>query len=529
MSNEFQEKNIKKVKENEMNRKILEENSKNFSKIYHSLKYNKIKNKNKTINNEREKRDFLSMINFPYPEKNITPQSKNSFSNERKIKSKSPNVLIKLVNSKKINKKESKSLNSKTSILDLDFNFEFNQKIKESYIKDDNKNIISTIEKIDSLNNISNIKNSFEGNFQKKNNDKESNIYIKKITSNNSVKPLNENKNKDNNIFIQIKNKNSPLIEKNNKKEENDDFLKRTKDNEILKYNHLEKMKVKNLKNEISNLKFMISNEKQYLKINKKNVYQNNRIRDIESGKNRLMKLYENLERYENENNNNSSNLIKQKKSSSSRNERINEFKKNELEWEKKKLKNLEKRKQNKTANTTLDEISKIKINKISKLINEGKYYNHLSQSCQKLNEEYYIRKTLKPILNKYFPIINKPKLKKSSSQILNQKTIIKGNKEKYILKPKLNNQINNNNNNYHKKTIENNSEEKNHWTQKLKNINKGKNNKNLEELYKINIREDGAWNINTMNEILYTPFNRKFVNSIIKEHNLLEDKKKNN
>ena len=63
--------------------------------------------------------------------------------------------------------------------------------------------------------------------------------------------------------------------------------------------------------------------------------------------------------------------------------------------------------------------------------------------------------------------------------------------------------------------------------TQKLKNINKGKNNKKLEELYKINIREDGAWNINTMNEILYTPFNRKFVNSIIKEQNLLEDKKK--
>ena len=285
-------------------------------------------------------------------------------------------------------------------------------------------------------------------------------------------------------------------------------------------------MKVKNLKNEISNLKFMISNEKPFLKINKNNIYQNNRIRDIESGKNRLIKLYENLERYENENNNNSSNLIKQKKSSLSRNERINEFKKNELEWEKKKLKYLEKRKQNKTANNTLDEISKIKINKISKLINEGKYYNPLSQSCQKLNEEAYIRKTLKPILNKYFPIINKPKLKKSSSQILNQKKIIKGNKEKYILKPKLKNQINNNNN-YNKKTIENNSEEKNHWTQKLKNINKGKNNKNLEELYKINIREDGAWNINTMNEILYTPFNRKFVNSIIKEQNLLEDKKK--
>ena len=134
MSNEFQEKNINKEKKNEINRKILEENSKNFSKIYHSLKYNKIKNKNKTINNEREKRDFQSMINFPNQEKNITPQSKNSFSNERKIKSKSPNVLIKLVNSKKINKKESKFLNSKTSILDLDFNFKFNQKIKESYI-----------------------------------------------------------------------------------------------------------------------------------------------------------------------------------------------------------------------------------------------------------------------------------------------------------------------------------------------------------------------------------------------------------
>ena len=527
MSNEFQEKNIKKVKENEINRKILEEDSKNFSKIYHTLKYNKIKNKNKTINNEREKSDFLSMINFPYQEKNITPQSKSSFSIERKINSKSPNVLIKLVNSKKKNKKESKFLNSKTSILDLDFNFEFNQKIKESYIKDDNKNIISTIEKIDSLNNISNIKNSFEGNFQKKNNNKESNIYIKKITSNNPVKSLNENKN-DNNIFIQIKNKNSSLIEKKNKKEENDEFLKRTKDNEILKYNHLEKMKVKNLKNEISNLKFIISNQKPFLKINKKNIYQNNRIRDIESGKNRLIKLYENLERYENENKNNSSNLIEHKKSSLSRNEKINEFKKNELEWEKKKLKYLEKRKQNKTANNTLDEISKIKINKISKLINEGKYYNHLSQSCQKLNEEAYIRKTLKPILNKYFPIINKQKLKKSSSQILNQKTIIKGNKEKYILKSKLKNQINNNNN-YNKKTIENNSEEKNHWTQKLKNINKGKNNKNLEELYKINIREDGAWNINTMNEILYTPFNRKFVNSIIEEQNVLVDKKKNN
>ena len=336
MSNEFQEKNIKKVKENEINRKILEEDSKNFSKIYHTLKYNKIKNKNKTINNEREKSDFLSMINFPYQEKNITPQSKSSFSIERKINSKSPNVLIKLVNSKKKNKKESKFLNSKTSILDLDFNFEFNQKIKESYIKDDNKNIISTIEKIDSLNNISNIKNSFEGNFQKKNNNKESNIYIKKITSNNTVKSLNENKN-NNNIFIQIK----------NKKEENDEFLKRTKDNEILKYNHLEKMKVKNLKNEISNLKFIISNQKPFLKINKKNIYQNNRIRDIESGKNRLIKLYENLERYENEN------LIEHKKSSLSRNEKINEFKKNELEWEKKKLKNLEKMKQNKTANNT--------------------------------------------------------------------------------------------------------------------------------------------------------------------------------
>ena len=87
MSNEFQEKNINKEKKNEINRKILEENSKNFSKIYHSLKYNKIKNKNKTINNEREKRDFQSMINFPNQEKNITPQSKNSFSNERKIKS----------------------------------------------------------------------------------------------------------------------------------------------------------------------------------------------------------------------------------------------------------------------------------------------------------------------------------------------------------------------------------------------------------------------------------------------------------
>ena len=194
----------------------------------------------------------------------------------------------------------------------------------------------------------------------------------------------------------------------------------------------------------------------------------------------------------------------------------------------KKKLKYLEKRKQNKTANNTLDEISKIKINKISKLINEGKFYNHLSQSCQKLNEEAYIRKTLKPILNKYFPIINKQKLKKSSSQILNQKTIIKGNKEKYILKSKLKNQINNNNN-YNKKKIENNSEEKNNLTQKLKNINKGKNNKKLEELYKINIREDGAWNINTMNEILYTPFNRKFVNSIIEEQNVLVDKKMNN
>ena len=287
-------------------------------------------------------------------------------------------------------------------------------------------------------------------------------------------------------------------------------------------------MKVKNLKNEISNLKFIISNQKPFLKINKKNIYQNNRIRDIESGKNRLIKLYENLERYENENKNNSSNLIEHKKSSLSRNEKINEFKKNELEWEKKKLKYLEKRKQNKTANNTLDEISKIKINKISKLINEGKYYNHLSQSCQKLNEEAYIRKTLKPILNKYFPIINKQKLKKSSSQILNQKTIIKGNKEKYILKSKLKNQINNNNN-YNKKKIENNSEEKNNLTQKLKNINKGKNNKKLEELYKINIREDGAWNINTMNEILYTPFNCKFVNSIIEEQNVLVDKKKNN
>ena len=66
-------------------------------------------------------------------------------------------------------------------------------------------------------------------------------------------------------------------------------------------------------------------------------------------------------------------------------------------------------------------------------------------------------------------------------------------------------------------------NEEGIHWSKKLKKLEKGRN-KNIEELYKINIREDGAWNANTMNELYFNIFNYKFVNSVIDDYNLLSN-----
>ena len=66
-------------------------------------------------------------------------------------------------------------------------------------------------------------------------------------------------------------------------------------------------------------------------------------------------------------------------------------------------------------------------------------------------------------------------------------------------------------------------NEERIHWSKKLKLLNKGRN-KNSEDLYKKNIREDGAWNVNTMNELYFGLFNHRFINSVINDYNLLEN-----
>ena len=73
--------------------------------------------------------------------------------------------------------------------------------------------------------------------------------------------------------------------------------------------------------------------------------------------------------------------------------------------WEKRKNKNIEQLKENKTISK--DETSRIQINKISQLINEGFNYNKLSVT-QRINDDSQIRHFLIFILSKYFTILKK-------------------------------------------------------------------------------------------------------------------------
>ena len=315
-----------------------------------------------------------------------------------------------------------------------------------------------------------------------------------------------------------------------NKKISENDFIKRAKEHEKKRQYHLEKMRAENFNKEMLNMKskpFISTSSKiLYNKINKKPLYEDNRVKDIKSGKKKFKTFYNHLEKNNIiSNRNNSANIILKKNIS----KKNNDFYYKEMIWEKRKNKNLEQLKENKTISK--DETSRIQINKISQLINEGFNYNKLSVT-QRINDDSQIRHFLKPILSKYFPILKKKELKKSSSvPKLNYRIFInKNNKNNNKIKP--NPKINKNTKIITNKNLNKNSnfdlydkmnEEGIHWSKKLKKLEKGRN-KNIEELYKINIREDGAWNANTMNELYFNIFNYKFVNSVIDDYNLLSN-----
>ena len=400
----------------------------------------------------------------------------------------------------------------------------------------------------------------------KKNSEKKNPSSLKKLINNTQkIKPNNNNKNNINNYYLknynnyniniinnnknknitEIKNDNYLLFDENNitsknkklsinfnynKKISENDFIKRAKEHEKKRQYHLEKMRTENFNKEMLNMKPKphISRSSKYLcnKLNKKPLYEDNRVKDIKSGIKKFKTLFNVLEKnnllY---NRNNSANILHEKNIS----KRNNDFYYKEMMREKIKKRNIQQLKDNKTI--TKDESSRVPINKISQLINEGFNYNNLSVT-QRLNDDSQIRHFLKPLISKYFPILKKKELKKSSSvPKLNYRIFInKNNKNNNKIKP--NPKINKNTKIITNKNLNKNSnfdlydkmnEEGIHWSKKLKKLEKGRN-KNIEELYKINIREDGAWNANTMNELYFNIFNYKFVNSVIDDYNLLKN-----
>ena len=583
---------------NDNDREILVDNTKNFTKIYYALKFGKSKKKNKSVETERKKEDLMSLIKSTIREKDYITQRKNSISKERKSSILNPpkkNIIMSMTDSKNSHRRQSKFMNPKTSILEFDFNYENNSNQKNdinkkelSNIKDENKNSISTIDKVvDSFNNISNLKSGLESsnknsiyesqknmifNFNissKKNSEKKNPSSLKKLINNTQkIKPNNKNKNNINNYDLknynnyniniinnnknknitEIKNDNFLFIEENiinqnNEKLTIDDnnnmivsespFIKRSKEYEKKRQYHLDKMRAENFNKEMLNMKPKphISRSSKYLcnKLNKKPLYEDNRVKDIKSGIKKFKTLFNVLEKnnllY---NRNNSANILHEKNIS----KRNNDFYYKEMMREKIKKRNIQQLKDNKTI--TKDESSRVPINKISQLINEGFNYNNLSVT-QRLNDDSQIRHFLKPYLTKYFPILKKKELKKSSSvPKLNWRIFIdknKKNKNKNKNKNKLPKKINNNrqivtNRNLNKSDFDlydKMNEERIHWSKKLSLLNKGRN-KKIEELYKINIREDGAWNANTINELYFGIFNYRFVNSVIDDYNLLKN-----
>ena len=601
MSNEFPIDEIISSNEedesvNDKNRETLVDNTKNFTKIYYALKYRKNKKINKSVETERKKEDLFSLINATIREKDYIKQRKNSISKSNNNNQPKNSIIMSMSDSKNTNRRQSKFMNPKTPILEFDFNYENNSNQKDnisqkelSYIKDENKNNISRIDKVvDSLNTINNSKFGLENSFKnsiddnqkniifnfnistKRNSEKKNPNCLKKLINitqkpkpNKNNNNNNINNNNYNNIYnfkndnndninnnktkniTEIKNDNYLLFDENNinsknkklsinvnynKKISENDFIKRAKEHEKKRQYHLEKMRAENFNKEMLNMKskpFISTSSKiLYNKINKKPLYEDNRVKDIKSGKKKFKTFYNHLEKNNIiSNRNNSANIILKKNIS----KKNNDFYYKEMIWEKRKNKNIEQLKENKTISK--DETSRIQINKISQLINEGFNYNKLSVT-QRINDDSQIRHFLKPILSKYFPILKKKELKKSSSvPKLNYRIFInKNNKNNNKIKP--NPKINKNTKIITNKNLNKNSnfdlydkmnEEGIHWSKKLKKLEKGRN-KNIEELYKINIREDGAWNANTMNELYFNIFNYKFVNSVIDDYNLLSN-----
>ena len=583
---------------NNNNREILVDNEKNFTKIYYALKYGKDKKKNKSVETERKKEDFFSLINSTIKEKDYISQRKNSISKERKNSINNPpkkSIIMTMTDSKNTQRRQSKFMNPKTPILEFDFNYENNSNQKNSinekdltYTNDENKNNISTIDKvIDSSNNINNlkidletsIKNSIDdsqkniilnlNNSTKKNSEKKNPSSLKKLINNtrnikpnNNDKNINKNNNKnnfnnynfknDNNDNInniknnknknitEIKNDNFLFIEENNINQKNEklsfegnnnkkiaelEFIKRSKEYEKKRQYHLEKMRSENFIKEMLNMqsKPLIStiSKNLYHKKNKKPLYENNRMKDIKSGKQKFKNLVHDLEKNISIfNRNNSANVIVKNNIS----KKNNDFYYKEIIREKRKQKSIEQLKENKTISKYNS--SKIPINKISQLINEGFNYNNLSVT-QRLNDDSQIRHFLKPLISKYFPILKKKELKKSSSvpKLYRRMFIFDKNTNKIHKTTNNNRKIitNKNLNKIHFDLFDKMNEERIHWSKKLKLLNKGRN-KNSEDLYKINIREDGAWNVNTMNELYFGLFNHRFINSVINDYNLLEN-----
>ena len=175
MSNEFPIDEIISSNEedesvNDKNRETLVDNTKNFTKIYYALKYRKNKKINKSVETERKKEDLFSLINATIREKDYIKQRKNSISKSINNNQPKNSIIMSMSDSKNTNRRQSKFMNPKTPILEFDFNYENNSNQKDnisqkelSYIKDENKNNISRIDKVvDSFNNISNLKSGLE-------------------------------------------------------------------------------------------------------------------------------------------------------------------------------------------------------------------------------------------------------------------------------------------------------------------------------------------------------------------------------